>query len=134
MDGLRLLQSVREAGMQVWAEGGNLKIKGPKRLSALALRLIENKVFILPLLSGFRSPAPRDLDNSLSADADTRPKIPGENVSSVDRGGAKTGPGCGSLHLQPGEWKYRGGRATCPACGKFMGYIRKDANPTEKRS
>lgn len=129
MDGLRLLQSAREAGMQVWAEGENLKIKGPKRLSALALRLIENKVFILPLLSPLPSPPPFDLDSSLSADADTRPEIPGKNMASVDKGDAKTGSGCGSLHLQPGGWEYRDGRATCPSCGKFMGYIRKNDNP-----
>ena len=129
MDGLRLLQSAREAGLQVWLEDGNLRIKGPTRLSALALEVIENKVFILPLLSGFRSPAPRDVDNSLSADADTRPEIAGKNTASVDRGGVKMGSGCGSLHLQPREWEHRNGRATCPSCGKFMGYLRKNGNP-----
>lgn len=130
MDGLKLLQSAREAGLQVWLEDGNLKIKGPKRLAALALEVIENKVFILPLLSGFRSPVPRDVDNSLSADADTRPVIAGKNTASVERESPKTKPGCGALHLQPGQWEYRGSRATCPSCGKFMGYIRKHDNST----
>lgn len=125
MDGLRLLQSAREAGLQVWLEDGNLKIKGPKRLAALALEVIENKVFILPLLSGLRSPAHPDLDNSLSADADTRQEIAGKCAASVDRGGARTQGRCGSLHLLPGEWEYRDDRATCPSCGKFMGYLRK---------
>jgi hypothetical protein len=129
MDGLRLLQSAREAGLQVWLEDGNLKIKGPKRLAALALEVIENKVFILPLLSGLRSPAPREVDNSLSADADTRPVIAGKNRASVNQGGAKTAARCGSLHLQPREWNTRDDRATCPSCGKFMGYLRKNGNP-----
>ena len=31
---------------------------------------------------------------------------------------------CGPLHLQPGIWVHRDGRAYCPGCDKFMGYVR----------
>ena len=32
--------------------------------------------------------------------------------------------GCGSLHIQPQHWLHRGGKASCPACQRFMGYVR----------
>ena len=32
--------------------------------------------------------------------------------------------GCGSLHVQPAKWQYQDGRATCPSCERFMGYVR----------
>jgi hypothetical protein len=31
--------------------------------------------------------------------------------------------GCGAVHVQPERWRHRGGRAYCPLCNRFMGFV-----------
>src|SRR6266540_5032060 len=51
MDGLTLLAEARTAGLEVHAKGDRLVVRGPKFAEPLALRLIEHKAELLPLLS-----------------------------------------------------------------------------------
>ncbi len=50
MDGVTLLRKARDAGLTVTAEGGRLRIRGPRCAERLARRPIENKASVLPLL------------------------------------------------------------------------------------
>ena len=52
MDGLALLREAESAGLQVHAEGGKLIVRGPKSAEPIALRLIEHKADVLPLVAG----------------------------------------------------------------------------------
>lgn len=47
----RLLSQAVEAGLQVWPEGDHLCVQGPEAAEPLALRLLENKSVLLPLLA-----------------------------------------------------------------------------------
>lgn len=57
MDGLTLLQEAKQAGLTVSADGGRIRIRGPKRAADLAHLLIEHKESILALLNGGASTA-----------------------------------------------------------------------------
>ena len=57
MDGVVLLTEAYAAGLQVCAEGERLTVRGPKRLAALAQRLLSHKVAILEVLELFEERA-----------------------------------------------------------------------------
>ena len=84
-----------------------------------------------------------------SADADTRTETRGvyhrvsalgfNNEAGAPASGASTGDSpceiegavprhcedrCSGLHIQPQSWMCHDGKAYCPVCGKFMGYVR----------
>lgn len=50
MDGLTLLREAESAGLRVHAEGDKLVIQGPQAAEPIALRLIEHKADVLPLV------------------------------------------------------------------------------------
>ena len=52
MDGLALLREAESAGLKVHAEGDKLVVRGPKSAEPIALRLIEFKTAVLPLVAG----------------------------------------------------------------------------------
>ena len=51
MDGLALLDEARAAGLEVQADGDRLVIRGPPRAEGMALRLLEHKAEVLPLVN-----------------------------------------------------------------------------------
>ena len=55
MEGVRLLEEARAAGLKVWSEGDNLVIRGPKAAEPLALNLIAHKQDVLPSRWGWIS-------------------------------------------------------------------------------
>ena len=57
MDGLTLLREAESAGLQVHAEGDKLVVEGPKSAEPIALRLIEHKADVLPLVQPKTAPA-----------------------------------------------------------------------------
>lgn len=61
MDGLTLLSDAEKAGLRVEAEGGRLRIRGPRRAESLALRLIQHKADVLAVLSQTIGPSVGDL-------------------------------------------------------------------------
>ncbi|NOS99422.1 MAG: hypothetical protein HOP29_02210 [Phycisphaerales bacterium] len=52
MDGVTLLREAAESGLAVTADDGRLVVRGPRRLEALAKRLIEHKPMVLAALAG----------------------------------------------------------------------------------
>jgi hypothetical protein len=57
MDGMMLLEEARAAGLIVLAEGGRLRIRGPRRAEPIAQRLIAHKDAVLGALAAQQSPA-----------------------------------------------------------------------------
>ena len=51
MDGLTLLAEARDSGLEVRADGDRLVVRGPKEAEAIALRLIDHKAEVLPLVA-----------------------------------------------------------------------------------
>jgi hypothetical protein len=51
MDGMMLLEEARAAGLTVLAEGGRLRIRGPRRAELIARRLITHKDAVLSALA-----------------------------------------------------------------------------------
>jgi hypothetical protein len=52
MDDMKMLAEARLAGLTVRAEGGRLIVRGPRRLEAMARRLLSRKAELLKLLPG----------------------------------------------------------------------------------
>ncbi|NOT01728.1 MAG: hypothetical protein HOP29_13990 [Phycisphaerales bacterium] len=52
MDGVTLSREAAESGLAVTADGGRLVIQGPRRLEALAGRLIAHKAMVMAALAG----------------------------------------------------------------------------------
>ena len=52
MDGLALLHEAHAAGLSVAAEGGRLRVRGPKSAGAVAARLLAAKPAVLAALGG----------------------------------------------------------------------------------
>jgi len=65
MDGLALIEQAQEAGLKLSAVGGQLVMKGPKRLSPLVALISQNKDSVLAALTT-SSPAPPQIDSQLS--------------------------------------------------------------------
>lgn len=68
MDGLTLLEEARAAGLSVTADGERLRIRGPRRAEAIALRLIAHKAIVLRALMAGPAPAPATTPNELPPD------------------------------------------------------------------
>ncbi len=51
MDGVKLLRAARWVGLAVQAEGGTLRIRGPRRAKGAALALLKHKAAILAVLA-----------------------------------------------------------------------------------
>ena len=75
MDGLRLLMEAREAGLSVEVDGDLLRVRGPKRLEPLALRLLACKPNILAALGTSRRvpEGPQETQNRPTTSATDRP-------------------------------------------------------------
>ena len=125
MGGVELIRRARAAGLKVQEDNGLLKVRGPKRLADLAQELIANKDEVLVALS---LPAPEPeydaVDPGTGTETPKSPAITGVMGPSLRSEGASTPTDCGSLHIQPQHWVHRDGRAYCPGCEKFMGYVR----------
>jgi hypothetical protein len=126
MDGLALIQEATKAGLTVSLEGSSLKVRGPKRLSELAGRLVQNKGAVIAALMEMTAAPAAQIDQPSRVDADTRPEKPAKEPSSVGARGAESAvqEDCHTLHIQPQHWVRREGRAYCPGCERFMGYVR----------
>ena len=51
MDGMSLLAEARASGLEVRADGDRLVVRGPRQAEAVALRLLERKADVLPLVA-----------------------------------------------------------------------------------
>ena len=126
MSAQELLEQARKAGLDVAIDGERLRVRGSSQLADLALLLIEHKMEVLALLT----PAPPLRGGATeSGDGDETTQLPKQmGVSSpqqVDPGRPEANrPACGALHVQPQHRDHRGGKAYCPNCGRFMGYVR----------
>jgi hypothetical protein len=125
MDGIELLLRATQAGLTVQVVDGRLKIKGPKTEDSLANLLIANKTEVMAALA---AAAPGCFcDSHTTGDGDETSKSSGlAGVSSPAQAlqPAIEATDCGSVHIQPQRWDHRDGRAYCPGCGRFMGYVR----------
>lgn len=113
MDGLILLARARAAGLQVEADGDQLRVRGPRRHDSLVREVLASKSEVLAALDRRRPPAARP---------DTVP-VPGWFIRGEPyrRGGGDVvvrGPGrscwaCGSTRW----WRRPGARSwICPTC------------------
>lgn len=127
MGGIELIQHSRAAGLKIHADAGNLTIRGPQSLSGLAQQLIGRKSDVLAALALPAGPG-RAFDAATTGAGATTPRIRGYNEVSAPaaRVEQQSPPpiACGSLHIQPQQWVHRDGRAYCPGCDRFMGYVR----------
>ena len=121
MDSETLIRVAQQKGLRLDVVDGVLKVRGPKKASALVEQLFANKTEVLTILRDLRATAPHigipttgDGDKTTETPAIAGVSSPAMSTICVD---------CGALHVQPGRWEHRDGRATCPNCGKFMGYL-----------
>lgn len=142
MGGVELLRQAQKAGLTVCAEGDRLKIKGPKKLSGLVQQLIDHKSEILAALTpsgptcdlaesttdagaGAKT-AETPRMNGVSAPAPPKKRRfprrvpdPGDAANWQDEPCMRE-----SLHIKAERWEHRDGKAYCPGCQRFMGYVR----------
>jgi hypothetical protein len=45
------------------------------------------------------------------------------SAGSIASAGYSANPSCGALHIQSDRWTHRDGKAYCPVCNDFMGYV-----------
>lgn len=128
MDCIELIRVAQLKGLSLEVVDGVLKVRGPKKFSALVEQLIVNKTEVISTLAIPQAPASKS-DAQTTGDGDeTIETTAAKRVSSPTNLPISLGQNakCGSLHVQPGQWEHQDGRATCPSCGKFMGYVRKN--------
>lgn len=127
MDCIELIRVARLKGLSLEVVDGVLKVRGPKKFTGVVAQLIANKAEVIAALAMPHAAAASQFDRQISGDSDETIGTPVlTRVSSPTNLpiGVLTGSNCGPLHVQPGQWEHREGRATCPSCGKFMGYVR----------
>ena len=125
MDGLELLERARCSGLEVHAVDGVLNVRGPKTEATLARMLIANKAEVLAALARLQQPPV--FANQDSGDGDETSNSSGlagvSSPASADQSEIGAAD-CGSTHIQPQHWVHQDGRAYCPGCGRFVGYVR----------
>lgn len=83
MDGIKLLEEARGAGLVVKAVGEKLVIRGPRTAAVVAKHLLANKVAIMRLLT----PDTTDRDASRANPEQIVPSVSVSNVSARDEWG-----------------------------------------------
>ena len=126
MDCVELIRAARNKGLALEVVDDVLKVRGPKKFSVLVAQLIARKAEVLSILA-VAQPAASRFDIQIGGDGDETIETPAANrVSSPTRVeiGSGRNADCGPLHVRPGNWRHTGSRATCPNCGRFLGYVR----------
>ena len=91
-----LLNDASRRGVSIWAEGSRLLYRPKDALTPeLEAALKANKAEVLAVLEA---------------------RVAIRAVNQVNS--------CGPLHVQPAKWVHRDGKAYCPACERFLGYVK----------